>query len=213
MSNLQDADLFPNTTEYLGHYQDGAIYLSAKTGWPNGTLVTVRVADLTPGDAAKHMGLVIVAGFGLSGRWVIDIFDRHGIEYIIVDENHETVDTQRRLGRRIMAGNIADEHTLREAGIANASILILTMPDEDEVLRATKIARALKPDIYIVARTTHVSAGMKAAESGANEVIKAEQVVARSFYEMLLRRVAASDAHVNRAGDANQSPQSPNGNQ
>ena len=54
---------------------------------------------------------------------------------------------------------------------------------------ATELARRIKPDIYIVARTTYTSAGLKAAQLGANEVIKGEQEVARQFYEKLVRRL------------------------
>jgi voltage-gated potassium channel Kch len=183
----------PETVEYLGYYEDGTIRLAARTGWPDGTPVVVRVANLTPEDAARHLGRVIVAGFSLAGRWVADIFDRHGIDYVIVDASHETIETQVKLGRQVVEGDIASEDTLRRAGIDKASILVLTIPDEQAVIRAIKMARILRPDIYIVARTSHASAGIQAAQWGANEVIKAEQVIARSFYEMLLRKVVATN--------------------
>ncbi len=180
----------PETIEYLGYHEDGTIRLAARTNWPNGTPVLVRVANLTPQDAARCIGRVIIAGFGLAGRWVAEIFDRHGIDYVIVEENAETVAAQRKLHRKAIEGDIACEETLRRAGIDTASILVLTITDEQAVLRVTKMARELRPDLYIVARTTHASAGIQATQCGANEVIKAEQVVARSFYEMLLRKVA-----------------------
>lgn len=182
----------PEPEEYLGYYEDGVVRLTARTGWPNGTPVCVRVANLTPEAAARSFFKVIIAGFGLAGRWVADIFDRHNIEYVIVEENAETVETQGKLGRCVVRGNIADEVTLRQAGIAEASILILTIPDEAAVLKATALARQLRPELYIVARTTHSSAGIQARQCGADEVIKAEQVVARHFYEMLLRKVVAA---------------------
>lgn len=183
----------PQTEEYLGYYQDGVVRLTARTNWPDGTPVCVRVANLTPEDAARRFGKVIIAGFGLAGRWVAEIFDRHHIEYVIVDENEETVEAQRKIGRRVVRGNISTEQALRDAGIEEASILILTMPDEEAVIAATILARRIRPDLFIVARTTHSSAGLQAAQCGADEVIKDEQVVARHFYEMLLRKVTATN--------------------
>lgn len=179
----------PEPEEYLGFYEKGVIRLTARTSWPDGTPVSIRVASLTPDDAAKGFGNVIIAGFGLAGRWVADIFDRHRINYVIVEENPETVETQKGLGRRTIRGNIADPETLRQAGIDDASILILTIPDDAAVLETISLARRIRPDLYIVARTTHASTGMQATQCGADEVIKAEQVVARHFYEMLLRKV------------------------
>ena len=181
--------------EYLGVYADGVIRLSAQVDWADGTPVCIRVAEPLPGKAAngEELGRVIIAGFGLAGRWIADIFDRHGIEYVVVETNHATVETQRRIGRQVIEGNISEESTLRAAGIESASILALTVPDEEAVLTATRLARQLNPGIYIVARTLYSSSGMQATQLGADEVVKAEQVVARQFYEMLLRKIGKPD--------------------
>jgi voltage-gated potassium channel Kch len=111
---------------------------------------------------------------------------------VVIDQNLETAATQQKLGRKVVGGNVADEQTLRAAGIEEASILVLTIPEEDAVIKATQLARAIKPSIYIVARTNYSSSGMQAAACGADDVIKAEQVVARQFYEMLLRKLGRS---------------------
>ncbi len=98
--------------------------------------------------------------------------------------------SQRELGRTAVQGDISDPQTLEKAGITEASILALTIPDEQAVLRAVTTARRLRPAIYIVARTTYASAGLEATRLGADDVIKAEQAVARQFYEMLQRKLA-----------------------
>lgn len=177
-------------SDYLGTYAEGVVRLDGPVDWRDGTRVVVSVVEPESLGRAE-LGPVILVGFGLAGRWVADIFDRHGIEYVIVDQNPETIEIQRRLGLRAVQGDISEEATLREAGIERASILVLTIPDEEAVLRATQLARTLRPDIYIVARTTYTSAGLKAAQLGANEVIKGEQAVARQFYEKLLRKLGA----------------------
>lgn len=181
----------PERLEYAATYEKGVIRLAARVDWPEGTPVSVRVADVETREDDGDLDRVIIAGFGLAGRWVADIFDRHGIEYVIVEKNAETVDTQTKLGRSIVEGDIASEETLRQAGIEQASILALTIPDDQAVLRATSLARSLRPGIYIVARTTYSSAGMQASQLGADDVIKAEQVVARQFYEKLLCKIGS----------------------
>lgn len=189
-------------SDYLGTYENGVIRLDGPVNWSSGTRVIVRVAE-PKAFAPCELGPVIIAGFGLAGRWVADIFDRHGIDYVVVDENPQTIAAQKSLGRRVVLGDISQEQTLREAGIEKASILALTVPDEQAVLKATRLARRLKPDLYIVARTTYTSAGIQAHELGADDVIKAEQTVARQFYEMLLRKVCGRSApSVNGQGPA-----------
>jgi voltage-gated potassium channel Kch len=180
----------PERLEYVGIYAGGVVKLSAKVDWPDGTPVLVRADSIVSDGAEEGLGKVVVAGFGLAGRWVADIFDRHGIDYVVVEKNGATVESQRKLGREVVHGDISDEATLRAAGIEEASILALTVPDEDAVLEATRLARKIKPQIYIVARTTYSSSGMQASQLGADEVIKGEQVVARQFYEMLLRKIS-----------------------
>ena len=179
-----------NETEIRGTFRDGCVQLDGPVDWTDGARVLVRLAP-PEGDepVPRELGPVIVAGFGLAGRWIADIFERHGIEYVVVEKNADVVAAQRSIGRAMVEGDIACEETLRRAGVERASMLALTIPDEDAVLRATEVARRLKPDIYIVARTTHSSAGMEAARLGANHVIKAEQTVARQFHDMLLRRL------------------------
>ena len=82
--------------------------------------------------------------------------------------------------------------TLVRAGLNRAAILALTIPDEDAVLDAIALARRLRPEIYIIARTNYSSKGMRASQLGADEVIKAEQAVALQFYDKLSRRIQRS---------------------
>lgn len=134
-------------------------------------------------------GPVIVVGFGLAGRCVADLLDCSSVPFTIIERNPVTVETQRALGRRIIEGDAADADTLIKAGLHQASILALTIPDEDAVLAAISLARRLSPSIHIIARTNYSSKGMKASQVGANDVIKAEQAVALQFYDKLSRRL------------------------
>lgn len=187
-SNAEERTAEERVCEYMGTYENGVVRPDGPVDWPNGTRVIICVAE-PQFRGESDLGPVILVGFGLAGRWVADIFDRHKIEYVIVDQNPETIEMQKRLGLRAVLGDIGEEATLRRAGIEQAALLVLTVPDEQAVLRATQLARKIKPDIYIVARTNYTSAGLRAVQLGANEVIKGEQAVARQFYEKLLRRL------------------------
>jgi CPA2 family monovalent cation:H+ antiporter-2 len=142
-----------------------------------------------PPGATRINGHVIIVGFGLAGRCVADLLDSAGLSYTIIEKNPVTVETQRALGRRVLAGSTSDAQTLTEAGLNTASILALTIPDEDAVLEAISLARRLRPEIYIIARTTYSSKGMQASQLGADDVVKAEQAVALQFYDRLSRRL------------------------
>ncbi len=182
----------PKPPFYPAVYRHNQIILSQQVDWPDGTAVLVTPA-VASADGNPRPGHAIVVGFGLAGRYVADLLDSLRMSYTIVERNPVTVETQQALGRRVILGDAADEETLVRAGIAEATILALTIPDEEAVLKATALARRLHPDIYIIARTNYSSKGMQASQLGADEVIKAEQAVALQFHDRLSRRFARED--------------------
>ena len=165
-------------------YRDGQIELDRDVVWPEGArlVVTPQVPQELDQSLSGH---VIIVGFGLAGRCVADLLDGTGLTYSIIEKNPVTVETQRALGRQIVHGSAIDGETLTAAGLHSADILALTIPDEEAVLEAVELARRLRPDIHIIARTNYSSRGMRATQLGANVVIKAEQAVAFQFYDRL----------------------------
>lgn len=172
-------------------YVDGRVRLDGPVDWPEGTRLKVCPVPATI-PVSDVDGIVIIAGFGLAGRCVADLLDGSGLSYAVIERNSATVSTQRSLGRRVVEGDVTDAATLLAAGLHEASILALTIPDEEAVLKATSLARKLRPSIYIIARTTYSSKGMQASRLGADVVIKAEQAVALQFYEKLSERIGSS---------------------
>ncbi len=175
----------------LGVYRNGRVELVADAAWADGTEVLVWAAPTVSAQDGVISGDVIIAGFGLGGRFVADLLETSDIPYVVVERNSQTVETQRNLGRRVIEGDVSESSTLHEAGVESAAALALTIPDEQAVLRATELARQLNRDVYIIARTTHASCGMKAKQLGANEVINAEQLAAMLFHEKLRAKIAS----------------------
>jgi len=128
---------------------------------------------------------VIIAGYGLVGRVVSDNLSARGASVTIVDLNPQTVQTQSRLGRHILFGDISNPDVLESAGIHEADALILTIPDEDHVLRACQTARKTNPNVVIIARTNYVSKGMIATGLGANHVVIEELATAESMEQAI----------------------------
>lgn len=180
----------PPRGEYIGIYENGAIRLTTAVDWPEGTVLVVRTADLRPDCPILSISKIIIAGFGLAGRSVAGLCDQYGIDYVVVERNPKTIQTQQSLGRRTVEGDIAKEDVLRAAGVEEASVLALTVPDEQAVRRAAQLARAINPRLYIIGRSVYASTGMQIEKHGADDVIKVEQLVAREFYEHLLRLLA-----------------------
>lgn len=131
-------------------------------------------------------GHVIIAGYGVGGRFIAEYLKACGVPFTVVEMNPDTCSAQRSLGVQIIQGDISSEDILHRAGIDTASVLALAIPDEDAALRATEAANAIRPEIHIIASTRYTSTGLQALQKGADEVIVAEQAVAQEFY----RRIA-----------------------
>jgi CPA2 family monovalent cation:H+ antiporter-2 len=173
-------------------WRNGRVEFEEAVDWPDGTELTISpTPSRVPPPVDSH---VIIAGFGLVGRCVADLLDSVRVGYTVIEQNLATVETQQALGRAIVGGNVADSEVLLSAGLHEADVLALTIPDEDAVLEATSLARRLHPEVYIIARTTHSSKGMRASQLGADDVIKAELAVAMQFYDLLRQRLSQPTA-------------------
>jgi len=128
---------------------------------------------------------VIIAGFGPGGRFVAECLNKADIPFVLVEKNPQTVRTQAALGIQVIQGDITDADVLRRAGIETASVLALAIPDEQAAIRAAAAAHAIRPEVHIIAATRHTSTGFKALQAGADDVIVAEQAVAREFRERI----------------------------
>jgi CPA2 family monovalent cation:H+ antiporter-2 len=131
------------------------------------------MADPTP--------YLIVIGFGVPGRAVVDMALERQIDHCIVESNAATVKRCGSSRGLMIAGDARDPAVLKEAHIERATIIVIAIPDQEAALQITRLSRALNATATIVTRCHYISVGFEARAAGADHVIIAEQVVA---YEM-----------------------------
>jgi CPA2 family monovalent cation:H+ antiporter-2 len=102
-----------------------------------------------PGDVSPR---VILAGFGRVGEAVAELLAAHRIPYIAVDSDPDRVAEQRRLGRRVIWGDISRVDILRRLHLETARALVVTMNDRAAGDRLVTAARRERADLLIVAR-------------------------------------------------------------
>lgn len=134
---------------------------------------------------------VIIAGYGVGGRFIAEYLKERQMPFVVVEMNEVTCEAQRTIGVPVIQGDISNEAVLRQAGVETASVLALSIPDEKAAIRATETANAIRPEIHIIASTQYTSSGLKALQSGADEVIVAEQAVAQEFYRRIAKYMGA----------------------
>jgi CPA2 family monovalent cation:H+ antiporter-2 len=127
----------------------------------------------------------IIAGFGVPGRAVADRLAARQVPFCVIELNPKTVERCSHVGVHIIEGDVCDEHTLRQAGVETAAMLVLAVPSDHSVLEAVRVARNLNPTLRILARCRFISSGMEAHRRGADQVVVEEQAVAREFERLL----------------------------
>ena len=130
---------------------------------------------------------VLVVGYGIPGRTVAEMVDRH-VDLTVIDLDASTVGAAEGGVLHMIAGNARNPEVLKSAHVERASLIVVAIPDEKVGLEVTRQARLLNPTANIVTRCHYVSVGFEARKAGANEVVIAEQVVAE---ELRRNRLAA----------------------
>ncbi|MEM8783423.1 MAG: NAD(P)-binding protein [Planctomycetota bacterium] len=150
-----------------------------------------------PGPASREPGVsrgrhAIVVGFGPVGRITAEGLLAAGFTLTIIDRNPDTIDRQRKLGRDALHGDARDPKLLEQAGILQAETLVLTMPDADEALAACKVAHAIRPEVFIVARANFVSEGILALQNGADHVVIEEIATANDMRDAVVNHLVGA---------------------
>ncbi len=91
----------------------------------------------------------------------------------------------------ILDGDATDQDTLIAAGIERARSLVSTLDTDADNLFVTFTSRALNPELFIVARSTHESNEERLRQAGANRVITPNEVSGRRMATMVLHPVVS----------------------
>ena len=116
----------------------------------------------------KH---AILCGFGRNGQYLGRLLEQEGITYIALDLDPERVREAAAAGETVVFGDAAKRETLVAAGIARASVVVVTYADTDAALRALSQVRSVRPDVPVVVRTADEVDLEKLQEAGAAEVV------------------------------------------
>jgi Trk K+ transport system NAD-binding subunit len=133
-----------------------------------------------PGAAGREP-YVVVAGFGLPGRSLVEFLVREQIEYVVIELNAQTCERAAAGGVHIISGSAADLQSLHKAEIERATLVALMVPNDEVVLASIVEIRRVNAGAHIIARCSFTSTGLEAVKRGADQSIVAEQVIAREL--------------------------------
>ena len=140
----------------------------------------------------KKLGVMkdhfIVCGFGRIGKVISKILHENHRPFLIIENNPEEISVIKELGYLVLQGDSTNDDILSKSHIMDAKALIAVTSSDADNVYVILSARVLKPDIYILAR----SSGKKGAETkllraGANKVFSPYEIGARRMAQSLVR--------------------------
>jgi len=144
-------------------------------------------------EGESHDARAVIIGFGPVGRAVAERLESADVPYVIVELNPQTVRTQHRLGRRAVYGDATNIDVLESAGVAESLAVVVSIADDDAMLRACRIIRRLAPETCLVCRAGTASAANLARTLGATEVIVDELATAQTMSHRVLDAFSLED--------------------
>jgi len=108
--------------------------------------------DAIPAGAGPAEAGVLIIGYGRVGRLVGEMLEAHGRAFTAVDADPDVVRAAREAGAKVYFGDAAREPFLRACGVESAAALVVTMDAPAKVDEVVKTARALRPDLTLIAR-------------------------------------------------------------
>jgi voltage-gated potassium channel len=146
---------------------------------------TLVLETLIEGQLAEHFGRrrmerqlgslrdhVIVCGWGRVGRAITAELRAAGTPLVVIDrEEHQLEGAE-----MAVLGDATDDHVLEQAGLARARALVAALDSDADNLFVTVSARALRPDLFIVARVRVEDSAEKLRRAGADRVVNPQSI-------------------------------------
>lgn len=153
--------------------------------------------DLPP-PVLEHNHAILI-GHGRVGALVSERLRKDKVPVVVIEDKREKAAELREHGLCVVVGNAANPEVLAQANIASARWLLIAIPNGFEAGTISSHARAINPNLDIIARA-HFDAEVDYLEqNGANLVIMGEREIARGMVERVEREdaaVAPGDDHL-----------------
>ncbi len=120
----------------------------------------------------EHLeGHAIICGFGRVGRRIAQEFAEAKQPFVVVDPKESNAELLQAQGFLYVQGDASTDAILLEAGIRHAWTLLAATDEDTENIAITLSARALAPQLWIVARANREESEAKLLRAGANRVL------------------------------------------
>ncbi len=128
----------------------------------------------------------IICGYGRVGEHVVDglLFQKIGVVVIDADERHISDFDEK--GVHYVIGDATDDAILAAVNIEHAAGLCSCLPDDATNVFAVLSARALNPNLFIIARCNAMTSEQKLRMAGADQIINPYMITGHRMAAQLI---------------------------
>jgi len=137
-------------------------------------------------------GHTIVCGVGRMGTILARDLHSAGKPFVVVDMDEHRLKRAEEEGYLVVEGDATEESILEQAGIMRAGVLASVLSEDATNVFVTITARAMNPDLFIVARGENPRTERKLLVSGANKVVLPTAIGATKVAQLIIRPSAES---------------------
>ena len=145
---------------------------------------------------------VVVCGLGRVGGNLAGMLQQLGFPYLVIDLDPRVISTLRSRGIPCLHGDAGNAEVLSKAGLPEARVFVLTIPDPLATRLAIENALRINPKLDIVART-HSDLELDFLRGlGASELVQPEFEASLEIIRHVLHRLGLPDAEIQHWLDA-----------
>jgi voltage-gated potassium channel len=134
----------------------------------------------------------IICGFGRVGQRIGEEFRSAGVPYVVIDYSEVALSAGRERDELLIEGSGAKDENLVAAGIERAKGLVASSDSDADNLYITLSARAMRPDLLIVARASTQEAAKKLELAGADRVVQPYSTAGQEMAKLVLKPQVAA---------------------
>ena len=121
-------------------------------------------------------GHTIVCGYGRVGREVARVLQQRGEQVLVIDRDPDRLEQAHEDACSVLLGDATEEERLSEARVEHAHVLIAASESDANNTFITLTAKALNPNLLIVARAGSASGEQRLKTAGADRVISPHRI-------------------------------------
>ncbi len=129
----------------------------------------------------------IICGYGRIGSLICHELHRHGIEFVVIENDLNTVKKLENDGFLYLNMDASSDDSLIKAGIKKAKGIITAVRSDADNVFITLTAKGLNPDIFVLSRASDEKNEVKLKRAGATRVVSPYILGGRRMAQVLIR--------------------------